>query len=83
MARRYGVKAATLSWWRWRLGRDGGRQRSQAPVLLPVAVGPSAMLRPEAPPPIEIEIRGVMLRFEAGVDVRYVASLIEALRESC
>ena len=78
VARRNGVRAGTLTWWRWRL-RHEEASSGGAPQLLPVVVESP---RPDAGP-IEIAVADVRLRVEVGSDVAYVATLVGALRTGC
>jgi len=92
VARRLGVRPGTLSWWRWHLRNEQpkreqrqGRGRASTPIakaeFLPVVVA--------QPVPagrgglVEIDAGGGRLRVEVGVDVRYVAALVQALRSAC
>lgn len=81
VARRLGVRAGTLSWWRWRLRREepAPRRRRRA-EFLPVVVAEPAVVAPCA---VEVEASGVRLRVEIGTDVRYVAALVAAIRTTC
>jgi transposase-like protein len=77
VARRIGVRPRTLTWWRWKLGAERVAPKKKETRLVPVVV---EALPIESGSAIEIAIRDVRLRVVAGTDVRYVASLIDAVR---
>jgi hypothetical protein len=79
-ARRRGLKVATLQWWCSELRRAAARSS-----LLPVRFVP---LRPAASvearcKPVEARVGSVILRFETGTDVEYVAALLGRLGKAC
>jgi transposase-like protein len=80
VARRLGVRAGTLSWWRWRLHREAPppEHRGGAEFLPVVIAEPARVMRA-----VEVETRGVRVRVELGTDVGYVASLVAAIRSRC
>ncbi len=87
VARRHGLRRATLAWWRWQL-RRGTVARSatkrSAVQLVPVRV--RAEGREGASPcddVIEIAVRGALIRVRIGQDVGYVAELAAALAARC
>jgi transposase-like protein len=86
VARRHGVRRATLAWWRWQL-RRGTVARSatkRSPVhLVPVRV--RAEPRESAPVDevVEVVVRGALIRVRVGQDVGYVAELAAALAARC
>lgn len=46
VARRLGVQPRTLTWWRWRLGRDGKAGKlARRTEFIPVVMAPSAASR--------------------------------------
>jgi transposase-like protein len=73
VARQYRVQPRTLSWWRWKLHRDG----ESGTQLLPVVVRP---LTEQDSGAIALRVRDVIIRVDSGTDVAYVAALVEALR---
>lgn len=82
VARKLGVRPRTLTWWCWRLKREGSESRKAA--FLPVVVRPvprtSVVSAPEA---LELVVDGVVLRVPVGADPSYVADLLAALRDRC
>jgi transposase-like protein len=83
VARRLGVRAGTLSWWRWRLHREAPppARRGGAEFLPVVIAEPARVLQASA---VEVETSGgVRVRVELGTDVGYVASLVAAIRSRC
>jgi transposase-like protein len=82
VARRLGVRAGTLSWWRWKLHREGPPpERRGGAEFLPVVIAePTLALQASC---VEVEANGVKLRVEPGTDVGYVASLVAAIRSRC
>jgi hypothetical protein len=75
VARRLGVKPRTLQWWSWKLGEVAATEHAE---FLPVVVAGHSSTAVTAA--IELEANGVRIRVEAGVDVRYVAELVAAIR---
>lgn len=81
VARRHGVKVTTLRWWRWQLGRQGKKSaKKKAPALVPVVVKEPSPARTGY---VEILAGGVIVRFEVGTDVDYVAKLVANLERAC
>ena len=82
VARRHGVNASTLAWWRTVFRREG---RVGTPRLLPVVVRDEAVPAAEASSalPLELVLGGATLRVPVGTDVGYVAALARALGEAC
>jgi hypothetical protein len=77
VARRRGVRAKTLAWWKWKLGSE----RKRCPQLLPVVVRQTKAVASART--IEVRIGQVRMRIESGTDVKYVADLVAALRGAC
>jgi transposase-like protein len=89
-AKRYGVRAKTLSWWRWMLRRDDKKRASAkrhpaTAQLLPIVVRDEAMREPlRGADPIAIAVcNGIAFRVPVGSDVVYVAALVAAVRKTC
>jgi transposase-like protein len=82
VARRLGVRAGTLSWWRWRLHQEAPTSKRRGGTeFLPVVIAePARVLQASA---VEVETSGVRVRVELGTDVGYVASLVAAIRSRC
>ena len=90
VARRHGVVAKRIVWWRWWLRRErpsraarakktkGSAVKSKAPRLLPVVVAPVPNTAVGAV--IEIAVADVKMRVDAGTEPGYIAALVEALR---
>lgn len=76
VAQRHRVVRATLSWWRWELGRERLPTKKSQPRLLPVVVDSSATPVGTA---IEIALGEVTLRLPAGTETGYVTALVKAL----
>lgn len=74
-ARRRGLNVGTLRWWCTEL-----REAAQAVEFLAVHAPSRA---PVARALLEAVVGAVVVRFEAGTDVEYVAMLLERLRSSC
>jgi transposase-like protein len=77
-AQSLGVSSAALRQWRLKLRREPSRSLREAAAvrLLPVQT-----TSPSAPERMEVGVDGVVVRFQAGTDTRYIAQLVEALRE--
>jgi transposase len=72
-ARREGIKAKQLSWWRWRLRSAVELATPAEPAFLPVRVIASmpapTLTPPQQPTPIEIELpNGRLVRVRPGFD---------------
>jgi len=81
VARRLGVRAGTLSWWRWKLRQEGRTpRRTRGAAFLPVVIAEPTL---PAPVVVQLEANGVRLHVEVGTDVRYVAALVAAIRTTC
>lgn len=83
VARRHGVRAGTLKWWRWQLRRGTvARSATKSVQMVPVQVR-------QAPPVtavedvVEVLVRGALVRVRIGQDPRYIAELAAALGERC
>ena len=79
VAKRHGVRAGTLSWWKWRL-TSMKRRRSSRPRLVRVVT--TEAMTVAAPQYVELSVDGVGIRVDVRCDVEYVARLVRAMR-SC
>jgi hypothetical protein len=74
-----GVRAGTLQWWSWQLGRDT-RARHGAPEVTAIEIAvPAESRSPTAS--VEIAVGNAVVRCDIGTDVEYVASLVRAIRK--
>jgi transposase-like protein len=80
VASRLGVRAGTLSWWRWNLRREGRTPRPARTAFLPVVIAEPTL---PAPAVVQLEASGVRVHVEVGTDVLYVAALVAAIRTTC
>lgn len=88
VARRHGVRRATLSWWRWELRRGAvarGASKVTAVQMVPVRIrGEGAPADTTATGDVvEVVVRGAVLRVRVGQDPTYVAELAAALAGRC
>ena len=81
VARRHGVNAGTLKWWRTKLRRE----MTSGPRLVPLVVRPlapkvrSAEVRSGGNASIEIVAGKTIVRVAVGSDIEYVKALVVAL----
>lgn len=83
-AEREGLKAGSLSFWKWKLRQERGRKREVAPVP-PVELIElrATAARPVAAQPFEVELRsGRRVRVAAGFDAAELARLVVVLEEA-
>ena len=80
VAKRHGVRARTLTWWRWKLKREGVVVARRAPKLLRVVTKDGPMGGDHKSGMLELAVGEVHVRIEPGTDVQYVAALVEAFR---
>lgn len=78
MAKRHGVRARTLSWWKWRLGCSRTKPRATPPRL--VRVMSVDALTVATPQYVELSVDGVGIRVDVRCNVDYLARLVRALR---
>lgn len=81
VARRLGVNAGTLAWWR----RNLRQKREKQPVrttFLPVVAAERAVAV-AAVETLELTVGSVQIRVRVGTDVEYVAGLVRAINERC
>lgn len=79
-ARDAGVNAKTLTFWKWRLGRDERRTRAARPKF--VEVSPEALVAsaPAGTEPLEIIVRdAVRVRVPARCDLELLRRIVAAL----
>lgn len=82
VAGRYGVSAKYLSFWLWKLRREGELPKSRSRArMLPVVVERAAVAW--QPSQVEIAVGGASVRALVGTDVEYVASLVRAIGRQC
>ena len=70
-AARHGMKAGTLGWWAWNLGRS-------TPAFLEVVVEEPEP-RPERPPEFVVELARLRVRVACGFDAGELRRLVHAL----
>ncbi len=80
VAKRHGVRARTLTWWRWKLKRDGALVVRQAPRLLRVVTKDGPVGGNHRAGAVELAVGDIRVRVEPGTDVQYVAALVDAFR---
>ncbi|TAM59937.1 MAG: hypothetical protein EPN49_10185 [Rhodanobacter sp.] len=79
------MKAATLSYWAWRLDKAQRAVAAPAPVapaLVPIQVVAGTVPMPAATAPVMVEVSyagGLRLSLPAGIDVLWAAALVRAL----
>jgi len=73
-----GVSSAALRHWRLKLRRErsGSFREAAAVRLLPVQT-----TSPSAPERMEVDLDGVVVRFQAGTDPHYIVQLVGTLKE--
>ena len=80
LAQRTGVRAATLSWWSWRLRKDG--RRASAFIAVEGVAEPS--LSGAADSGLVVEMPdGLRVRVSRDFDADTLARLVSLLRERC
>ncbi len=80
VAKRHGVRARTLTWWRWKLKREGVSVVRRAPKLLRVVTKTGPVGGDRKTGVVELAVGAVRVRIEPGTDVQYVAALVQAFR---
>jgi transposase-like protein len=84
IARRHGVRAESLKWWRWEFAR---RAREASPRLLPVVVAP-APAEPRSEPggrdiEVVVESGAVRLSVRGALSAEHLAVLVGAVARTC
>ncbi len=80
VARRHGIRRATLGWWCWQLRCDKATKRG-AVQLVPVHVRDPSGRVESVDDVIEIAVRGALAR--VGRDPSYIAELAAVLASRC
>jgi transposase len=83
-ARRHGLNANTLAWWRWQLGRERSEpsQELERPMLTLVPV--TTLAQEPSRAPIELGLPdGIVVRVSDHADPERVACLVRALLPAC
>jgi transposase-like protein len=83
IARRHGVRAQTLLWWRWKLGRPAPREAT--PRLLPVVVDTAAHVPRARVDEVElfVEIGGTRMTMRGAVTAEHLAAIVSASTRTC
>jgi transposase-like protein len=79
VARRHGVTLTTLRWWRSRLRPQASTPPTPTRFLPVVVTAGSRATTTDVPSPIEVVVRGLVVRVALGTDIAYVADLVTAL----
>ena len=74
---RNGVALATLDYWRYRLRTAVPMSQSLVPI---VVTGAASMRSSSAPGVIEIDVAGVRMRADSGVDATWLCTVLRGLR---
>jgi transposase-like protein len=87
IARRHGVRARTLLWWRSELRRRGREAPSKAPRLLPVVVrgAPHAVIAAEPSEDLEllVEIGDLRMTLRGAVTPEHLGAIVSASARAC
>jgi hypothetical protein len=78
---RHRLSPRSLTWWRWRLRREGREVGGTEEVRLVAVDVPQPLLR--ATGSVGIVLGEFEVRVDVGTDVAYVAGLVAALRSRC
>ncbi|QRN96995.1 transposase [Archangium violaceum] len=83
-ARRHGLGAQRLRWWKKRRAEETGPSLSFVPVRVAATPSREAREAPAGPASMEVVLdRGRRIRVEPGFDAGEVARLVRALEEAC
>ncbi len=83
VARRHGVKARTLVWWRSELARRGRKRRKSAPRLLPVVVDASLCAVPgghDDTVEVVVEVGAARVVARGAITPAHLAAIVAAAR---
>jgi transposase-like protein len=86
IARRHGVRARTLLWWRSQLRRKSAAKSGKGPRLLPVVVrGAARALRaaPESALEVFVEVGATRMTLRGAVTSEHLAAIVAASRRAC
>jgi transposase-like protein len=81
IARRYGVRARTLIWWRSELRRRAGKRSKQR--LLPVVVGPRQIEPARAELEVVVETGATRMILRGAVGAEHLAAIVTASTRAC
>lgn len=85
VARRHGVKAGTLKWWRTQLRKRARTSARPSPRLLPVVMKDAAATPALAHDPLEVfvEVGTTRMTLRGGVSAEHLAAIVTAAARSC
>src|ERR1035437_4101968 len=80
VARRHGVEARTLVWWRSELARRGRKRRASAPRLLPVVVDASLCGARDDTLEVIVELGTARVVVRGAIRPEHLAAMVAAAR---
>lgn len=86
IARRHGVKARTLIWWRSQLRRRSPAKASKKPRLLPVVVrssAPTVRAAPESALEVFVEVGATRMTLRGAITAEHLAAIVAASSRAC
>ena len=87
IARRHGVKARTLIWWRSQLRKRARERTGRKPRLLPVVVrsaaGRAVPAAPESGLEVFVEVGGARMTLRGAVRPEHLAAIVSASALAC
>ena len=86
IARRHGVKARTLIWWRSQLRKKARETTGRRPRLLPVVVRSAARAVPAAPESaleVFVEVGDARMTLRGAVRPEHLAAIVSASARAC
>ena len=83
IARRHGVKARTLIWWRSQLRRRSPAKASKKPRLLPVVVRSSAPTVRESALEVFVEVGATRMTLRGAITAEHLAAIVAASSRAC
>ena len=86
VARRHGVRARTLLWWRSQLRRRPPAKSSKRPRLLPVVVRSAARpvgATPESALEVVVEVGTTRMTLRGAVTAEHLAAIVAASSRAC